>query len=113
VLSLDQPALVRCHALDPDIRTAAVVVAVPGSGAPAAAGAIGALCLEAHLTGEREVAACRAAGLDCHALGVDDPATARRLAALGVAGLVTGRVDLLTAAFAGAAPPSPPFTRSP
>jgi glycerophosphoryl diester phosphodiesterase len=96
VLSLDHPALLRCHAVDPEVRTAAVVIArLVDPGGLAAAGAIRALCLRADLTGEAEVAACRAAGLDCHVFGVDDAATARRFAAMGVAAIVTDRPDLL------------------
>jgi glycerophosphoryl diester phosphodiesterase len=96
VLSLDHPALLRCHALDPEVRTAAVVIArLLAPGALAAPGVVRALCLRADLTSEREVAACRAVGLDCHVFRIDDPETARRFAAMGVAGIVTGRPDLL------------------
>jgi glycerophosphoryl diester phosphodiesterase len=96
VLSLDHPALLRCHALDPEIRTAAVVIArLLEPGALTAPGVVRALCLRADLTGEREVAACRAAGLDCYVFPVSDPEAARRFATMGVAGIVTDRPDLL------------------
>ena len=107
VLSLDHHALLRCHELDPEVRTGAVVVArllAPEKLAPP--GVLRAVCLEAELTTGREVAACRAAGLDCHVLRVDDPETARRFAAMGVAGIVTDRPDLLRAALDAPAPGS-------
>jgi glycerophosphoryl diester phosphodiesterase len=99
VLSLDHPALVRCHAVDPEVRTAAVVIArLLEPGALAAPGVVRALCLRADLTGEREVAACRAAGLDCHVFRIDDAETARRFARMGATGIVTDRPDVLHAA---------------
>lgn len=96
VVSHDHDALVRCRALDPDVRTGAVVVGRlldPATLAPP--GALNAVSLRADLVTEQDVAACRAAGLECYVWVVNDPAAARRLAEWGVTGIVTDRPDLL------------------
>ncbi len=96
VASFDHHALAKCRDLDPDVRLGALVVGRllrPGALAPP--GVLNAVCLQADLTTEREVAAARAAGLDCYVWVVNDPAAARRFAAWGVAGIVTDRPDLL------------------
>jgi glycerophosphoryl diester phosphodiesterase len=97
VTSRDHHALRKCRDLDPDLRTGALVdgrLLHPGTLAPR--GVLTALCLPAALTLGADVAAVRAAGLDCHVWGVDDPLDARRFVEWGVAGLVTDRPDLVS-----------------
>jgi glycerophosphoryl diester phosphodiesterase len=96
IASFDHHALRRCHEVDPDIRTGALLVGrllAPAALAPP--GVLTALCLPAELTAASDVAAVREAGLDCYVWVVNDPATAARLAGWGVAGLVTDRPDLI------------------
>ncbi len=96
VASFDYHALRKCRDLDPDVRTGALVsgrLLAPAALAPQ--GVLNALCLEARLTTERDVAACREAGLECYVWVVNDPLTARRFAEWGVAGIITDRPDLL------------------
>ena len=96
VASFDHHALRKCHDLDPEIRLGALVVGrllAPAALAPK--GLLSALCLAAELTSERDVTACRAAGLDCYVWVVNEPLAARRFAGWGVAGLITDRPDLL------------------
>ena len=50
---------------------------------------LSAVCLPADLTFERDVTACREAGLDRYVWVVDDPETARCLTDRGGAGVVT------------------------
>lgn len=101
VASFDHPALRRCRELDSDVRTGALVVGrLIDPAALAPPGVLGALCLQAEFLTERDVAACRDAGLDCYARVVNDPDAARRLADWGVTGLVTDRPDLLGPALA-------------
>jgi glycerophosphoryl diester phosphodiesterase len=98
VVSVDHVALLRCHELDPEVPLGAVAGArllAPERLAPP--GVLRAVCLEAGLTTAREVAACRGVGLDAYVLGVDEAVAARGFAALGAAGLVTDRPDLLRA----------------
>ena len=106
VTSFDHHALRRCRELDADVRTGGLVVArllAPAALAPP--GVLQALCLRADFLGAAEVAAARAAGLDCYAWVVNDAATARRLQAWGVAGIVTDRPDLIRAALGDPAAP--------
>lgn len=89
VFSRDLPTLQRCQALDPALPTG-LLVELGGAGpAHTAAGGLAAVGLPAAEATPVALAAWRAAGLRCYALGVEDPATARALAAAGVAGLVT------------------------
>jgi len=81
VASYDHHALTRCHALDADITLGACVGARlldPGGLAPP--GVLTALCLDAGLALEQDVAAAREAGLECYLTGVTDAADARRVA---------------------------------
>lgn len=96
VASFDHYALRKCHDLDPDVRTGALLagrVLAPGALAPR--GVLTALCLEAAFVTERDVVLCREAGLDCYLWVVNAPDDARRLASWGIAGLITDRPDLL------------------
>jgi glycerophosphoryl diester phosphodiesterase len=96
VASFDHHALRKCRDLDPDVRTGALVAGrllAPAKLAPK--GILTAVCLQADLTLERDVAACRDAGLDCYVFVVNDPLSARRFAEWGVAGIITDRPDLL------------------
>jgi glycerophosphoryl diester phosphodiesterase len=96
VASFDHHALRKCRDIDPDIRTGALVVGRlldPAVLAPR--GTLDALCPEASLTTQRDVAACRAAGLDCYPWVVNNPLEARQFAEWGVAGLVTDRPEAL------------------
>jgi glycerophosphoryl diester phosphodiesterase len=96
IASFDHHALRRCHEVDPDIRTGALLVGrllAPAALAPP--GVLTALCLPAELTAASDVAAVREVGLDCYVWVVNDPATAERFAGWGVAGLVTDRPDLI------------------
>jgi glycerophosphoryl diester phosphodiesterase len=103
VASFDPRALGVCRDLDPDLRLGALVGGPLGNPeALAPRGVLSALGLEAGFTTEREVAACRAAGLDCYAWVVNEPVEARRLAACGIAGMVTDRPDLVRAVLPGA-----------
>lgn len=101
VASLDHPALRACRALDPDVPTMARLTGrllSPGGLGPRET--VTAACLPATLVTGGDVQAVRDAGLLCYVEGVDDPATAGRLAAWGVAGVVTDRPDLVRPALA-------------
>lgn len=110
VTSLDHHALVKCRDLDPELATGAIVngrLLAPGDLAPR--GVLDALFLPARLTRERDVLACREAGLDCYLWLVDDPAAVPTLRTWGVAGLVTDRIELMGPAVTPAGrPPRPP-----
>jgi glycerophosphoryl diester phosphodiesterase len=113
VASFDHHALRRCRALDPDVRTSALLVGrllAPAALAPP--GVLDAVGLSAEWTGPGDVAALHAAGLACHVFVVDDPAAAERFVAWGVAGLVTDAPDrirpVLDRAAAGDPAPRPP-----
>jgi glycerophosphoryl diester phosphodiesterase len=96
VASFDHHALRKCRDLDPDVRTAALVVGrllAPAALAPR--GVLHALCLHAELVSDRDVAAVQEAGLECYVWVVNDPAAALRFAGWGVTGIVTDRPDLL------------------
>ena len=89
VVSYDHPALLRCRALDRDIGLGACVTGrllAPAALAPP--GVLTALCLDAALVLEADVAACRDVGLDCYLGVVPDAAEARRLAAFRPTALV-------------------------
>jgi glycerophosphoryl diester phosphodiesterase len=91
VTSYDHHALARCRALDGDVRLGACVAGrllAPAALAPP--GILTALCLDAGLILESDVAACRAAGLECYVGVVTDAAEARRLAAWRPTALVMG-----------------------
>lgn len=82
VVSYDHHALARCRALDGDVRLGACVTGrllAPGALAPP--GVLTALCLDAELVLEPDVAACLAAGLECYLGVVTGAAEARHLAA--------------------------------
>jgi glycerophosphoryl diester phosphodiesterase len=82
VVSYDHHALLRCRAIDGDVGLGACVtgrLVAPSALAPP--GILTALCLDAGLVLEPDVAACRDAGLDCYLGVVPDAAEARRLAA--------------------------------
>jgi glycerophosphoryl diester phosphodiesterase len=103
IASFDHHALRRCHEVDPDIRTGALVVGrllAPGALAPP--GVLTALCLHAELVTASVVTAAREAGLDCYVWIVNDATAAARFAGWGVAGLVTDRPDLLRPVLDGA-----------
>lgn len=89
VVSYDHPALLRCRALDRDIGLGACVTGrllAPAALAPP--GVLTALCLDAALVLEADVAACRDVGLDCYLGVVPDAGEARRLAAFRPTALV-------------------------
>ena len=89
VVSYDHHALARCRALDGDIRLGACVTGrllAPATLAPP--GILTAICLDAGLVHEPDVAACRAAGLECYLGVVTDAEDARRLAAWQPSALV-------------------------
>jgi hypothetical protein len=91
VASYDRDALARCRALDSDIRLGVCVAGRPTE--PATVGPPGtftALCLDAGCALEADVAACRAAGLECYLGVLTDAAAARRLAAWRPSALVMG-----------------------
>jgi glycerophosphoryl diester phosphodiesterase len=91
VVSYDHHALARCRALDGDLRLGACVAGrllAPGALAPP--GVLTALCLDAGLVLESDVAACRTTGLECYLGVVPDAAEARRLTAWRPTGLVMG-----------------------
>ncbi|HWC01263.1 MAG TPA: glycerophosphodiester phosphodiesterase family protein [Methylomirabilota bacterium] len=91
VASHDRLALARCRALDGDLRLGACVAGRPaGPAAVAPPGVLTALCLEAACVLETDVAACRAAGLECYLGVVTGAAEARRLAAWLPTALVMG-----------------------
>jgi glycerophosphoryl diester phosphodiesterase len=80
VASYDHHALARCRALDGDVRLGACVrgrLLAPAALAPP--GILTTLCLDAGLALERDVAACRAAGLECYVGVATDAEDARRL----------------------------------
>lgn len=82
VASYDHHALLRCRALDGDIRLGACVTGrllAPAALAPP--GLLTTLCLDARMVLERDVTACHEAGLECYLAGVTEAADARRLAA--------------------------------
>jgi glycerophosphoryl diester phosphodiesterase len=96
VASFDHHALRTCRALDPDVRTGALVVGrllAPAALAPP--GLLQALCLHADLVTARDVAAVRDAGFECYVWVVNEPAAALRFAGWGVTGIVTDRPDLV------------------
>jgi glycerophosphoryl diester phosphodiesterase len=81
VVSYDHHALARCHALDDGITLGARVAGRlldPGGLAPP--GVLTALCLDARLVLEQDVAAARDAGLETYLESVADAADARRVA---------------------------------
>ncbi len=92
VASYDHHALARCHALDADITLGALrhgaASSIPAALAPP--GMLTALCLDAGLALEQDVAAVRDAGLECYLTGVTDAADARRVAPWRPAALVMG-----------------------
>jgi glycerophosphoryl diester phosphodiesterase len=82
VVSFDHHALVKSRALDGDIGLGARVTGrllAPNALAPP--GILTALCLDAGVILEPDVAACRESGLDCYVGVASDAAEARRLAA--------------------------------
>jgi glycerophosphoryl diester phosphodiesterase len=82
VVSYDHHALLRCRAIDGDVGLGACVtgrLVAPSALTPP--GILTALCLDAGLVLEPDVAACRDAGLNCYLGVVPDAAEARRLAA--------------------------------
>jgi glycerophosphoryl diester phosphodiesterase len=91
VASHDREALARCRALDSDIHLGVCVTGRPTEPATVPAPrTFTALCLDAGRVLEADVAACRAAGLECYLGVVTDAAAARRLAAWQPSALVMG-----------------------
>src|SRR5262245_61286345 len=89
VASQDHHALARCRALDGDIRLGACVTGrllQPGALAPP--GMLTALCLDAAIALEPDVARCRAAGLDVYLGVIDTAGEGRRLAGWSPTALV-------------------------
>lgn len=98
-------ALARCRALDPDLRLGARLAERPFDQAGVSCrGAFDALWLRADAVTGADVSACRETGLECYVGVVRDAESARRLAAWGVAGIVTDRPDLLRSALDAFAP---------
>ncbi len=99
VASFDHVALLRLKEIEPALRTGMLMV-----GRPVAVPAIAAACmadavaLEASFVTEREIGACRAAGLQSLAWVVNEPSRMRHFIGLGVDGIITDRPDLLRAA---------------
>jgi glycerophosphoryl diester phosphodiesterase len=94
--SFDHHALRRVRELDPETRLVARVTGrllAPEALAPP--GLLTGLWVDAALTTDADVAAIRAAGLECYVGTVNEPVAARRLAAAGATSLVTERPDLL------------------
>lgn len=96
VASFDHYALLRLKELEPDLRTAALLVGRPVSmsalAGPAKADAI---ALDCCLATHTEVEACHAAGLQLVVWVVNEPARMRHFIDLGVDGIITDRPDLL------------------
>jgi glycerophosphoryl diester phosphodiesterase len=91
VASYDHHALARCRALDWEIRLgarAAGRLLAPAALAPP--GTLTALCLDAGMALEPDVAACRDAGLECYLTGVPGAAEARPLLPWRPTALVMG-----------------------
>lgn len=96
IASVDHHALRKCHDLDPETPTVALVagrVLAPAALAPP--GVLRGVGMPAGLATAADVAAARDAGLDCYVGVVDEPAIARELAAWGVAGIATEHPDRL------------------
>ena len=101
VASFDHHALLRLKALEPSLRTAALLVGRPVSiPVIAAACKADAMAMEFCLITKTEVDACRAAGLQCVVWVVNEPARMRSFIDLGVDGIITDRPDLLRQALA-------------
>jgi glycerophosphoryl diester phosphodiesterase len=99
VASFDHYALRRVKEVEPDLRTAALLVGRPVSiSAIAGPGKADAMALEASLVTRTEVEACRAAGLQLVVWVVNEPARMRHFIDLGVDGIITDRPDLLCTA---------------
>jgi glycerophosphoryl diester phosphodiesterase len=90
VVAGDAEALARCRALDWEIGLGMLVVGAPPDDPAGLAppGVLTALCLDAAVARETDVAACRAAGLECYLGVVPGVAEARRLAAWSPTALV-------------------------
>jgi glycerophosphoryl diester phosphodiesterase len=91
VVSYDHHALLRCRAIDGDVGLGACVTGrllAPNGLAPP--GVLTAVCLDAGLVLEPDVATCRDQALDCYLGVVPDAAEARRLAAWRPTALVMG-----------------------
>ncbi|MBI4562312.1 MAG: glycerophosphodiester phosphodiesterase [Candidatus Rokubacteria bacterium] len=99
VLSFDHPALGRVRAMDPGIRTGALVAHRPLDPEAVAPGIATALCPVAHLLTEADARRALAAGLEVFVWVPNDPALMDRLIAWGVTGIVTDRPDLLRSRF--------------
>lgn len=90
LMSFDHPALLAVRAAAPEAETAALLGGRPAD-APgvAAAARAGALALEHQLVTARERAVTAAAGLRLYAWTADEETEMRRLAKLGVDGIIT------------------------
>lgn len=96
VASFDHYALCTLKALEPDLRTAALLVGRPMSiAALAGPSKVDAMALEGSLVTVTEVEACRAAGLQLVVWTVNAPAQMRYFIDLGIDGIITDRPDLL------------------
>ncbi|MGH7377467.1 MAG: glycerophosphodiester phosphodiesterase, partial [Candidatus Methylomirabilales bacterium] len=90
VLSFDHLALLAVRSAAPDAETAALLEGRPADPVGVAAAArAGGLSLEHQLITARERALTAAAGLRLYAWTVDEEAQMRRLAGLGVDGIIT------------------------
>jgi glycerophosphoryl diester phosphodiesterase len=97
VQSFDGAALQRISALNPEIRLGILAATPPINPLIGSASACRAICPDAHLVSEAEIALIRHAGLECYVWTVNEPAQMDRLVELGVSGIITDRPDLLRA----------------
>ncbi len=106
VLAFRAETLRRLHRLDPDFPTGLLVRR--SARAVQRARAVGARLLAVHQRAfhQRLLERARAAGLDVVVWTVNDPATARRLAAAGVGGIMTDDPKRLAAVIGTPMPPS-------
>lgn len=95
LLSFDHAALGRVRALDPSVKTGALVAHRPLDPGVVAPGIATALCPRAELLTEADARRTLAAGLELFVWVSNDPALLDRLIAWGVTGIVTDRPDLL------------------
>lgn len=96
VMSFDHPALLAVRSAAPEVERAALLEGRPADpgGVAAAAGAKG-LALEHQWVTARERALTTASGLRLYAWTVDDEDEMRRLAGLGLDGIITNHPDRL------------------
>ncbi len=98
VQSSDRTTLDELRGLNRDLTLAARVVRAEPPDGVEGPGLVQALCAAAHgLTGP-SVAAIRAAGFECYAWTVDEPALASRLVGWGIDGIISGQPGPIRAA---------------